>query len=84
MGIRYVGVQAPPTKDTIVAGLKTLREGDYAAQQPIAFVKIMFHAGLYGLITAQGARFFLTPEGRAFIREAVSSSPCRPASQSTG
>lgn len=52
---------------TMLLGLRAMREGDFAASQPRAFLNIMFHASLAGLITSRGARYFLTPKGRAFI-----------------
>lgn len=51
----------------MLAGLKAIVEGAGAQQQPRAFVNIMFHAALADLIMTRGARYFLTPKGRAFI-----------------
>lgn len=56
-----------PIDATIRVGLRALREGDFAAQQPKAFTVIMFHAALLDLIETRGARYFLTPKGRAFV-----------------
>ncbi len=61
------GAEASQADEAIRIGLRAMKEGASAATQPMTFVRIMFDAGMRGLITSHDAGYILTPEGRAFL-----------------
>ena len=67
MSFHQTSPEQHPADSDLRAGLRALREGDFTVQQPMSFVRIMFHAALLDLIETRGARYFLSPKGRAFI-----------------
>lgn len=62
-----VGPEPAQPHTAMLLGLRALKEGAAAQQQPRAFVNIMFEAALRDFIMTRGARYFLTEKGRAFI-----------------